>query len=187
MFLPDDVKAIRARYVVRYPVPQGVPGDAHEENCRQWSIRFAEQVRHDTDDSTWGAKRADAGRPISKDTLARNLAPKLYSWDLLSGTGTGSPTLNESPAAEDITGQVFVHVEPVDHLGDPPPPPPPDDTLAKKLAALEARVAELEGRPVPPDLTARVEMLEQRRWRAVGGTGRAYGHAHSISVTLEPA
>jgi len=131
MKLPADVKAIRARYVAKFPVPQGVAGAAFEETVRQWSIGFAEQVRHDTNDPTFGVKRADPNRPIGKDTLARVVGVKLYSWDLLGGAGTGSPTLNLDPDAEDVTGQVFVPVLPVDHLsGVPvpvpvPQPPPP--------------------------------------------------------------
>jgi hypothetical protein len=110
------VKAIRAQYVARFPVPQGVPGEPFEEQARQWSIRFAEQVAYAVG-SMWGMKRADGGRPVSKDTIALLDDDRLYIWDLLNGTGTGRPTLNDDPDAVDITGQQFVSVTPTNHLG----------------------------------------------------------------------
>lgn len=133
MQLPDNVKAIRARYVAQRPVPQGAPGDAFEEEARQWSIAFAEQVAFELNNPLWGMKRADANRPISKDTIAFYADDDgvIRIWDLLTGTGTGSPRLNENPESEDITGQVFVPVTPTNHLGavTPPtlPPLPPAD------------------------------------------------------------
>jgi len=49
-----------------------------------------------------------------------------------------------SPSGEDITGQVFMPVDPVDHLGGAPAPGPavaaPTGDLAPRVAALEAAV-----------------------------------------------
>ena len=176
MQLPESVKSIRARYVAAFPVPQGAPGEAHEENCRQWSIRFAEQVAFERPGEGWGMKRADGGRPVSKDTIARVLDGRLLMWDLLTGTGTGSPRLSENPEGEDITGQVFVPVVPTNRLGTPqqppqePPAPPPvvvppvdlspvlarcdglaagQQAIAAELAALRVGVEELLNRPTP--------------------------------------
>jgi hypothetical protein len=140
MKLPDDVKAIRTRYVAKYPVPQGTP-ETIDDLVRAWTVRFCEQVHFDTKDARYGAKRADPGRPIGKDTLARNDASGLIGWDLLLGTGTGHPTLYPDPDSLALgpgtpdggaSGQVFVPVAPVDHLaGSPVPPdptPPPSTT-----------------------------------------------------------
>lgn len=134
MKLPDSVKAIRARYVVAFPIPTGAPGEQHEENVRQWSIRFAEQVAFEQGPQ-WGMKRADPNRPISKDTIALNDG-RLLIWDLLLGTGTGNPRLLDDPDSEELVGQVFVVVQPTNHLGTPeqppaqPPSPPPSQPPA---------------------------------------------------------
>jgi hypothetical protein len=106
------------RFETRYPVPQTPGGgDAHEEKCRQWSIQFAEQVAFDHGQD-YGVKRAGPGRPISKDSLARQVSRTvIWSWDLLIGTGTGTPVVAEDPAWHDISDQVFEPVTPVNHLG----------------------------------------------------------------------
>lgn len=132
MKLPDPVRDIRLRYVAKFPVPQSTPG-AIDELARQWSIHFAEQVLFETQDARYGVKRADPGRPICKDCLARNDAGGLITWDLLEATGTGSPTLINDPDSLDIPDQVFVPVLPVNHLGSsqtPVPVPVPGHALA---------------------------------------------------------
>lgn len=151
MQLPESVKAIRSRYVAAFPVPQGEPGDAFEERARQWSIRFAEQVAFEIPDQGYGMKRADQGRPISKDTLARWAPPgALLIWDLLAGTGTGKPSLVQNPSSQDVTGQTFVAVTPTNHLRAVPAPKPPDtpgtpQPPAVDLSDILKRLAKLEG------------------------------------------
>lgn len=174
MQLPDPVKDLLRRYADRFPVPTGVPGDDHEERVRQWTIRFAEQVAH-TLGASWGMKRADPTRPISKDTITlRRDDGALWCWDLLIGTGTGNPRLADDPAWHDVTGQTFVPVVPTNHLGSEPPPdpqpqpqpepePPPVVDLSEvlgKLATLEEQQATLRAelrlaRAVLNDLYAR--------------------------------
>lgn len=161
MQLPDSVKAIRARYVAQYPVPQGQPGEAFEERARQWSIAFAEQVAFEQG-PLWGMKRADPNRPISKDTITFYADDDgvLRIWDLLTGTGTGSPRLVENPESEDITGQVFVRVTPTNHLGTvitpipPPLPPLPPADLGPVLAAMSNLTSQLD------TLLGRVDALD---------------------------
>jgi hypothetical protein len=128
MKLAAEIKTVRTRYVAVFPVPQGEPGPAFEEQVRQWSIRFAEQVAYDVPGQGYGTKRASPTRPISKDSLARNAGDTLLSWDLLIGAGTGQPRLIDDPDSKDITGQVFVRVTPTNHVaGAPPPPDPPTE------------------------------------------------------------
>lgn len=159
MQLPENVRAIRARYVARFPVPQGDPGEAIEEAARQWSRNFSQQVRFETGDARWGMKNAGGGRPTSKDTIAYDLGDgRIRIWDLISAVGTGQGRLVEDPRSEDITGQVFEPQPPVDHLGvgqpqepDQPgptdPPPPTGTDLAAVHAKLDAILAELK-RPI---------------------------------------
>lgn len=129
MPLPQAVKNIRARYLAKFPLPQGDPSPEQEEICRQWSIRFAEQVAFELPGQGWGVKRADPGRPIGKDSIARQLAAEgvLLCWDLMTGAGTGRPALNDSPSSEEITGQFFEtraeFFKPTNHLGTPVPDP----------------------------------------------------------------
>lgn len=143
MKLPDDIKSLRDAFVARFPVPQGEPGEAHEENVRQWSIRFAEQVAFQRPGMGWGMKRADPNRPISKDTLARSMDGKLFIWDMLLGTGTGAPRINPDPEAEEVTGQVFVPVAQVNHLGVPAAPPATPTPLPTDQVPVDPRVVEV--------------------------------------------
>lgn len=119
--LPQPVKNIRARFLQQFPLPQGDPSPEQEDRCRQWSIRLAEQVAFELPGQGWGIKRADQGRPIGKDTIAREFQGALLCWDLMTGAGTGRPTLNDSPMSEDITGQFFEtrseFFKPANHLG----------------------------------------------------------------------
>lgn len=171
MQLPDPVKAIRSRYVAKFPIPQGPAGDQHEENCRQWSIRFAEQVAYEQGPS-WGMKRADPGRPISKDTIAYSeegpfSGAPIRIWDLLTGTGTGNPRLNEDPQSEDITGQVFVPVTPTNHLGAPAPTPQPTPTPSVDLSAILQKFDTLAGQvdalvKIAASLDEKMDTLNQR-------------------------
>lgn len=154
MQLPAEVKAIRARYIATFPVPQGEPGEAFEESARQWSIRFAEQVAFEQG-PLWGMKRADPNRPISKDTLSLyGNDGAIIIWDLLMGTGTGKPRLVDDPHGHEITGQVFVPVTPTNHLGTAPVPEKPKPELPPAdlgpviayLSKIETKLDTLPGR-----------------------------------------
>lgn len=152
MKLPEQIKSIRTRYIQRFPVPQGEPGEAFEERARQWSIAFAEQVAFEQG-ALWGMKRADPNRPISKDTIALYADDGIIRiWDLLIGTGTGRPRLAEDPDAQDLRDQVFVRVTPTNHLAadatapqDLPRPDAPPAADVAHMEALEQRMIALEG------------------------------------------
>ena len=174
MQLPAEVKDIRARYVAKFPVPQGEPGEAFEESARQWSIRFAEQVAYDLG-PLWGMKRADPNRPISKDTLSLyGEDGAIIIWDLLMGTGTGKPRLVDDPQGHEITGQVFVPVTPTNHLGLSTSRPPIDNI---KPPIVNLPPADLG--PVVSQLSAilsKIDML-QEQGEAVQASVSGYGQS----------
>lgn len=138
MTLSPLVTLTIAAFAAKFPVPQMPAGatasdDAFENLCRIWSFNLAQQVRFDTADPRWGVKNAGGGRPQSKDSISFNDV-RLWNFDLLSGVGTGHPTLVKDPQGADITGQTFMAVSPVDRLGtggqvppveQPPVQPPP--------------------------------------------------------------
>ena len=160
--LPANVRAVRDAFVAKVPVPAGGPNpadSAFEDRCRAWTRSLAQQIVFSTNDRSWGCKNAGGGRPQSKDALAHQVGGNLFGYDLLFGVGTGSPSLVPSPSGEDITGQVFMPVDPVDHLGGasasgptsgptsgPAVAPPADGDLAARVAALEAAVKEADSK-----------------------------------------
>ena len=181
MKLEKDVKAIRARWLSMFPLPQAFIGEAEsafEERMRRWSIGFAEQVAFEIPGQGYGVKRADPGRPIGKDTLARNLpVTGLICWDLATGAGTGHPSLNEDPDSQSIPDQFFVtdprDFLPRNHLGGPviadspvpdaPPKPVPvpiagGPTMAD-INALRAALMQQER------LVKELEDANERRWQ----------------------
>ena len=148
--LPANVRAARDAFVAKVPVPSGGPNpadQAFEDRCRAWTKGLAEQIVFSTSDRSWGCKNAGGGRPQSKDSIAHQVGGTLFGFDMLFGVGTGSPSLVPSPSGEDISGQVFMPVEPVNHVGGPPPATGPAVTtatgdLGARVAALEAKVEE---------------------------------------------
>jgi hypothetical protein len=123
--LPDRVKEIITILADRFPDLR--KGD--DDQRRALTLKFAQQIRFELGES-WGTKRAGEGRPPSKDAIARMFEAKLY----------GAVVINEStrepqfPGMEELPGQVFMVVEPLNHLG-----PSPD--LAKRVDELERLVA----------------------------------------------
>ena len=146
--------ALMQQFVAKFPLPQTPGGgEAHEDKCREWCLHLAQQVRFSSGDESWGVKRA-AG-PQSKDTIARKISnSQLVVFDLMASAGSGFPTLNTQPHGEVVTGQTFIPVIPVNHLGSPAPAPQPptqpptqpvpDTELAKRVASLEKRLERLE-------------------------------------------
>lgn len=151
MVLPSDVQAVIRRFAERFPIPQGQPGPAHEDRVREWTLSAIGQVVHELPGQGWGSKRASDGRPLSKDAIARWQDGRMVVWDLLIGSGTGTPRLAVDPHGEDVTGQVFVPVQAQNRLGVGPGPgevithPEPTDTRAvlDRLDRLEAAVRAL--------------------------------------------
>mgnify|MGYP003393047877 CR=1 FL=1 len=143
MILPLEVQDTVRRFAERFPVPHGQPGPEHEDRVRTWMVWLVQQVVHDFPNGGWGSKRASLGRPLSKDAIARvQFQPsRLMSWDLLVGAGTGAPQIATDPLGEDVTGQIFEPVQPVNHLGGVKPDPvSPDNTVLDRLDRLDAAV-----------------------------------------------
>jgi hypothetical protein len=153
MFLSERVEAIRLALLSLYPLPfTESPGATKEEAFRHWCVRFAQQLAYSEPAQGWGVKRADSSRPISKDTICRQLGGRLYIWDLFTGVGSAHTVAVERPESQDVTGQYFDAEASVaaDSLHDRFPPaagahePPSPAELADALSALAARVAALE-------------------------------------------
>lgn len=101
--LPDKVIATLDKFFAANPLPIG------EDKIREVVIDADEQVAFEHPKEGWGTKRADKGRPVSKDSLSRLTGGKLFIWDLVSGAGTNSPTLVYKTAqSQDVTGQVYI-------------------------------------------------------------------------------
>jgi hypothetical protein len=60
--------------------------------------------------------------------MAQQTGATLVVFDMLSGAGTGQPSLNANPDSQDITGQIFEFVQPYDVIGGAPSPEPPTPT-----------------------------------------------------------
>lgn len=80
----------------------------------------AQQARYELGPD-WGLKRADPGRPISSENIAKREGSRLIAW---AWENRHDGTWEHMPEGEDITGQTFVPVEPINHLGVAPEPQP---------------------------------------------------------------
>jgi len=131
MILPDRVFAIvRALHERNLGLATG-----DDDARRSLQKMIVETVVNRHPGEGWGWKRADAGRPLSKDTIANNrLEPgHIVGWDCFDGT-TRMPVQRESFPLDD---QVFVEVVGVDHLIGavlpPRPQPQPQPTPQSRV------------------------------------------------------
>jgi hypothetical protein len=213
MKLPDQVKDIIGRFVAKFPLWSMTEGPGAEEQARQWSIHLAEQIAFEVPGQGWGKKRADPGRPISKDAIAQlgeHVDPpqpgKLFAYDILTGAGTGKPGLVSDPDSIDITGQTFVSVTPTNHLGvvvEPKPKPPapvpiqtPEqvaiaDTLrgiVQRLEDIQARfdvlILSMDEQVTPP--TVNLSPIIAKLDRVLTNQNRAYVGAVAMRLRLTP-
>ncbi len=127
MKLPAAILATRDRYVAAFPI-WNVPESQADDTARTWTLGLIAQIVWEHPNQGYGSKRADPGRPISKDSVAQHVGGVLWNWDMLTGTGTGHPTLVPNPDGADITGQIFEHVDGRDVIGHAPAPTPPQPT-----------------------------------------------------------
>ena len=95
---------------------------------------FAEQCRFELG-PTWGRKRYDDG-PISTDVICYKDNSIYLGWD----TQLAGGVIAQMPDSKDFSQdphQIFVAVEPVDHLGSSDHPPGPAPNLVALLQAVE--------------------------------------------------
>jgi len=120
MILPDRVFAIVSAIHARNAALAS--GDDDQRRALQKMI--VETVVNRFPGEGWGWKRADPGRPLSKDTIANNRMdpPHILAWDCFDGS-TRLPVQRDSILIDD---QVFVDVVGFDHLGTGVPAPRPD-------------------------------------------------------------
>jgi hypothetical protein len=165
-------EAKHAELLQRFPHPSGPDAG--------WVREVAEQFAFTFPGEGWGHKAAGEGRPPSSDVMARQLPD-----GRLAGFRVVPPSAH--PMQFDLSGQAFIAVAPVDHLGlgrpvDPPPvvePPPaptpqppaprpsPDhdelkarlDDVLRRLAAIEKALQSL---PAMEDLFLEVASKLER-------------------------
>lgn len=96
-----------------------------DDQRREFALKVAQQFAFSFPGEGWGSKSAGPGRPPTKDAVARQHDGVLEGWDLVDGTSREVTCTTHL----DLTGQIFLAVTPLNHLGtggttDPPPPPP---------------------------------------------------------------
>jgi hypothetical protein len=116
--------ATRDRYVAKFPL-WNVPESQADDTARKWTLGLIAQVVYEHPNQGYGSKRADGGRPLSKDSMAQQVGGTINNWDLLTGTGTGHPTLVPNPDSQDISDQIWEFVQGRDVIGGQPTPPNP--------------------------------------------------------------
>ena len=125
MVLPDRIFAI----VSAVHAQHAALASGDDDQRRSLQKMIVETVVKRCPGEGWGWKRADPGRPLSKDAIANNLleAGHLLAWDCFDGS-TRLPVQRDSIL---IDGQVFVDVVGFDHLNGaalPTPQPQPQHT-----------------------------------------------------------
>jgi hypothetical protein len=99
----------------------------------------------------FGLKAASANRPQGPSQIARQ-APdgSLGGWRIVDGDGSASGTkggIVPNPPFQDFSGQLFISVDPIDHLkvsDQQPPRPDPGSGVSADVARLEQRIDGLE-------------------------------------------
>ena len=117
--------------LARFEAKFGLPA-LDDESARAWTLELAEQFKFTFPQQDWGTKRGDAGRPPSTDVICTSVP--FVGYDVIIGQGTRGQKLATDPEPLNLTGQVFINVEPFDWLGGTPvpaPSPPPSRTLSK--------------------------------------------------------
>ena len=91
-----------------------------DDDRRALTMKIVQQICYEFGPK-WGTKRADPGRPPSKDSIAYLDGSTLWSYDWQNGS-TRAPHVPMGRLI-DITGQVFIPVTPTNHLKDENKPP----------------------------------------------------------------
>jgi len=133
MILPDRIFAIVSAVHAR----NAALASGDDDQRRSLQKMIVETVVKRCPGEGWGWKRADPGRPLSKDAIANNLLQPghILAWDCFDGS-TRLPVQRDSMLIDD---QVFVDVVGFDHLNDvviPLPLPQPDRPGVRAASAV---------------------------------------------------
>lgn len=143
--LPARVAEIaQALYEQNRSLAQGTDDDR-----RVLTRKIAEQTRYELG-SEWGTKASSRNNPQSKDAIAMQTGGRLYVWDWQNGS-TREPQIRAGQPGDDVTGQYFISVDPVNHLsvGTTPPPSgggsatPPPVVVACDTSKIEKQAADI--------------------------------------------
>lgn len=109
--------------VHQFVAARGLPA-IDEATMRAWTADLCAQMAYSFPGAGFGHKRAGQGRPPSTNILAQQADGHLYGYAVLTETGAYQP----SPDRWDLSGQIFIPVEPRNFLPvSPPVAPPPVD------------------------------------------------------------
>jgi len=101
--------------------------------ARTWTWNLAEQFHYSFPKEGWGTKQADATRPQSTDCICTKVP--FTGYDVIISQGAPTQTLAHYPEPINLTGQIYLAVQPVDHLGAGAPgqvyPYPDEPTTGK--------------------------------------------------------
>ena len=153
---------------------------APDEDRRARTQAIAEQCCFELGDN-WGHKRADPGRPPSADVFCTASPFEGWDWSVPGG-------IAQFPDSIDLTGQTFIKVDPINHLGvaEPPESEPPDPIeLNEVWDAIEGLQAQIND--VRNDIAeihqaiGMVVAILQQPMKVTGQTGRSAYHSHSFT------
>lgn len=140
MWTPEHTAVLR-----RFAAFAGLPHS--DEDARAWTRQLAEQFAASFPREGWGTKQASLTRPRSTDVICTR--SPFVGYDVIGNQGLPDQALILTPHPLDLTGQVFLPVNPVDHIGGQTPVPlpgptkpggefPPRDLALSALTALNA-------------------------------------------------
>lgn len=140
----------------------------NDDDRRSLTQKIAEQVAYELG-PRWGQKRADPGRPLSKDTLAFNGDDQLHGWDLFNGTTREANQFPDEINPVEMKEQVFVLVTPTNHLGAPSAPSAPPAPPVPQAPA--PQTCQFTPCDCGPDLVAIFAELERLKAEVASQTG----------------
>lgn len=142
----------------------GVGHIAPDDLRRATTMRIAEQCRFELG-SNWGTKRYTWTHPLSTDVICTQSPLVGWDWSVPAG-------IAQFPESIDLRGQIFVPVDPVDHLGAPPGPVPLPPAPSSDLTQVLNELSALKSLLIPrlDDLAIRVNSLVERPFPAYGGS-----------------
>lgn len=118
MTFAPRVQEIVNRFSAQFP---DLRTSKNDDDRRALTQKIAEQVAFELG-PRWGQKRADPGRPISKDTLAFKGDDQLHGWDLFNGSTREANQFPDEINPAEMREQVFVPVTPTNHFSVETPP-----------------------------------------------------------------